>query len=117
MLDKWYYCDEYLEVVDSSTYLGIAFNFNNKSKLAEKRLSDQSRKALFTLYKNCKDMYLNHETMLSLFDCYVGNICNYASEIWGNHTGGNIEKNHLDFCKKLMGVKKKLLVMLQFMLN
>ena len=45
-------------------------------------------------------MYLNHETMSSLFDCYGGNICNYASEIWGNHTGENIEKNHLDFCKK-----------------
>jgi len=44
--------------------------------------------------------------MLSLFDCYVGSILSYGSAVWGYHKGDNIEKVHLDFCKRLLCVKK-----------
>lgn len=61
---------------------------------------------MFAFWKNIRGMILNHETLLSLFDCYVGGIINYASEIWGSHKGNNVEKLHLDFCKQTLGVKR-----------
>lgn len=51
------------------TYLGIIFNYNDKYTKAEKQLSEQGRKELFALKRNIRNMYLNHITQLSLFDC------------------------------------------------
>ena len=74
--------------------LGIIFNYNNKFTKAEKKLSEQARKALFALKKNISDMSFNNETLLSLFDCYIGGTCivKYVSEIWGIHKGNNVKK-------------------------
>ena len=58
-------CD--LEIVDSFNYLGLCFYYNGRYTQAEKQLSSQARKALFALYKNVKNMYLNVETSLLLF--------------------------------------------------
>jgi hypothetical protein len=38
-----------------------------------------------------------NETFLSLFDCYVASVLNYASAIIGTHGGLNLERVHLDF--------------------
>ena len=46
------------------------------------------------------------ETSLLLFDMHTGSILQNASEIWGLHHGDCLEKVHLDFCKRLLGVKK-----------
>lgn len=104
--EKWCIGNDALEIVEQFTYLGIIFQYNTKFTKAEKQLSDQGRKAMFAFRKNIRGMILNHETLLSLFDCYVGGIINYASEIWGSHKGNNVEKLHLDFCKQTLGVKR-----------
>jgi exonuclease III len=100
------YGEECLEIVDSFNYLGMLFNFNNKFRVAESHIADQGRKAMFALKRNSKSLSLNVETMLSLFDCYIGSVLNYGAEIWGFHKGTNIERVHLDYCKTLLGVKK-----------
>ena len=51
-------------------------------------------------------MSFDNETLLSLFNCYIGGIVNYASEIWGIHKKNNVEKLHLEFCKQFLGVKR-----------
>lgn len=66
----------------------------------------QARKATVLLKKNVQNMYLNHKTLLFLFDCYIGPIVSYGSEIWGTRKGLNVEMIHLDFCKHIFGVKK-----------
>jgi hypothetical protein len=66
--DRWHVGGELLEVVDKFSYLGFLFDYNN---MAEKQLSDQVRKAMFALYGNTRDMFLNPETYLSLFDLIV----------------------------------------------
>ena len=104
--EQWFIGNEILENVDKFTYLGILFHYNNKFTKAEEQLADQSRKAMFALRKNIRGMSLNIETLLSLFDCYIGGIASYASEIWGTHKGNNVEKVHTDFCKQILGVKK-----------
>ena len=100
--EKIYFDNYELYIVDSFNYLGLCFYYNEKFNFAEKQLASQGRKALFALYKNINDMYLNVETSLSLFDTYIGSVLQYASEIWGNC----VENVQLDFCKRLLGVKK-----------
>ena len=104
--EKFYFDNCELDIVDSFNYLGLCFYYNGKFNFAEKQLASQGRKALFALYKNINDMYLNVETSLSRFDTYIGSALQYASEIWGNHRGNCVEKVQLDFCKRLLGVKK-----------
>lgn len=53
------------------------------------------------LRKNNSEILFNHGTLLLLFDCYVGGIINYASEIWGIQKGNYAEKLHLDFVSKV----------------
>ena len=49
---------------------------------------------------------INHTSRLSLFDCYIGGVVNYASEIWGTQKEQNVENLHLDFSKQLLDVKR-----------
>lgn len=51
-------------------------------------------------------MNLNFTTLMSLFDTYVGSIAHYGSEVWGAHSGPDVEKVHTDFCKSILGVKR-----------
>ena len=51
-------------------------------------------------------MFLNVETSLSLFDTYISSVLQYASEIWEHHRGHCFKKFQLNFCKRLLGVKK-----------
>ena len=104
--ESWYYDNEPIVTVDKFSYLGLVFNFNGKFTVAQKNLSLQSRKAVFALKSKCSPLYLNHVTLLSLFDTYVSSVCNYACEVWGFHTAPDIEKVHLDYCKNILGVKR-----------
>ena len=106
-----------LDIVDSFNYLGLCFYYNGKFNFAEKQLASQGRKALFALYKNINDMYLNVETSLSLFDTYIGSVLQYASEIWVIHGGNCVEKVQLDFCKRLLGVKKSTCNVMKYIPN
>ena len=46
-------------------YLGILFYFNGKFLQTQKRLLDQGRKAVFSLFNKIQDDCYNHETLLS----------------------------------------------------
>ena len=81
-------------------------HYNGKYTEAEKQLAMQGRKAVFALNRNINGLFLNNETLLSLFDYYICTILNYASAIWGSHKGQNVEKVQLDFCKNMLGVKR-----------
>ena len=43
---------------------------------------------------------------LELFDKLLSPILNYGSEVWGVVQGNIIERVHLQFCKRLLCVKK-----------
>ena len=44
--------------------------------------------------------------MLQLFDAFVGSILNFSCEVWGNSKTKSIERLHLNFCKKVLLVKR-----------
>ena len=61
---------------------------------------------MYRILKICNDLSLNVETKLNVFDTYVSSVLNYGSEIWGFDLGNDIEKVHVDFCKRILHVKK-----------
>ena len=103
--EKWYYNGTRIDVVNSFTYLGIILNYNGKFTVTQKHVADQGRKALFALFKHIKPYYFNHMTLLSLFDTYISSVLCYGSEIWGFHKAPDVEKVHIDFCKRILNVK------------
>ena len=57
-------------------YLGILLNYNGV--FIQKMLSNQGKKAVFSLFSKIQDDYFNTEILLSLFDTYVKRIVNYG---------------------------------------
>ena len=105
--EKWIYNGQVLEVVNTFNYLGMLFNHNGKFLQTQKHVAEQGRKALFAISNTLKNNYFNIETQGSVFDTYVHSILSYACEIWGFHKAPDVEKVHLNFCKKLLGVNKR----------
>ena len=56
-----------------------------------------------TIFSN-EHMSVQHG--LYLFEKLITPILNYSSQVWGFAQGACIERVHLQFCKRLLGVKK-----------
>lgn len=46
------------------------------------------------------------ETQINVFDTYVKSVLCYGAEIWGFHKGPDVERVHINFCKRILGVRK-----------
>lgn len=100
-----YYGNEKLNNVTKFTYLGVTLSFNGKFFQAQKSLSEQAIKALFTLNSLFDVVSLDVSEKIKLFDSMVLPILNYASEIWGFHPSPDVERVHLKFLKQILGVR------------
>ncbi|CAC5394688.1 unnamed protein product [Mytilus coruscus] len=69
-----------------------------------KKLAEQCRKSMFAMLSTSRNYHLNTQTLLSLFDVYVGSVI--SCEVWGFYKGDDAEKVHLHFCKRQLGVKQ-----------
>ena len=49
---------------------------------------------------------LNPSHSLDLFDKLISRILNYGSEVWGYHKAKSIETVHMQFCKRMLGIKQ-----------
>ena len=49
---------------------------------------------------------------IDLYDELIYPILSYCSEVWGFVEGTQIERIHMQFCKKLLGVKSRLKMIL-----
>lgn len=104
---KFYYGDEELEIVASFSYLGLVFTPGGSFSGAQKTLSGQAQKAIFKLNRYLYNFInLTPRHTLELFDKLVTPILNYGAEVWGFAKANQIERTHLQFCKRLLGVKK-----------
>ena len=73
----------------------------------KKALAGQALKAIFAMNKYLhKFTYLKPSHVLDIFDKLITPILNYGSEVWGFHKAPAAESVHLQFCKKLLGVKQ-----------
>ena len=101
------YKNESIEIVNKFCYLGIVFTSGGSCFEAQKTLAGQAQKAVFTLNKylfNFTSLTPSH--VLELFDKLVSQILNFGSEVWGFSKASSVETVHLQFCKKLLGVKQ-----------
>ena len=74
---------------------------------AQKTLAGQALKAIFTMNKYLhKFTYISVKHKLDLFDKLIVPIFNYGSEVWGFHPGYAVDRVYMQFCKRLLGVKK-----------
>ena len=70
-------------------------------------LAGQAQKAIFKLNSYLyKFTSILPKHKLDLFDKLIAPILNYSCEVWGFIQANAIERVHLQFCKKLLGVKK-----------
>ena len=96
-----------LEIVGKFTYLGVVFTSGGSFIEAQNTLAGQARKALFIVEKYIyKFTTLSTSHMIDLFDKLILPILNYCSEVWGFIPAHTIERVHLQYWKKLLGVKK-----------
>lgn len=103
---RFHYGDTILEIVSKFVYLGILFTTRRSFSGAQNTLAGQGLKALFKMNKYLRkftNISVKHK--LELFDKLVLHILNYGCEVWGFHLGNAIERLHLQFCKRLLGVK------------
>ena len=67
----------------------------------------QAQKAIFKLNKYLyKFTFISPKHKLELFDKLISPILNYSSEVWGFGQAKVIERVHIQFCKKVLGVRK-----------
>ena len=103
----FFYNGERLEKVKEFKYLGMVFTTGGSFSEAQNTLAGQAQKAIFKLNKCLyKFTYISPKHKLDLFDKLISPILNYSSEVWGFIQANSIERVHLQFCKKLLGVKK-----------
>ena len=91
--------------MDSYAYLGILFNYNGNFCQSRTKLVDQAQKAMYVLFTNTYYLAIPVDLQLKLFDSLVTPIILYCSEIWGFECISNIEKHHLQFCKRVLSVR------------
>jgi len=96
-LTQLYYNNGELEVVGKCTYLGIVFSTGGSFSDSQNALSGPALKAI-------TNISVRHR--LDLFDKLISPILNYAKQVWGFIQGSSIERVHLQFCKRLLGVKR-----------
>ena len=104
---SFYFNGERLEIVKEFKYLGMVFTTGGSFAAAQNTLSGQAQKAIFKLNKYLnKFTYISPKHKLDLFNKLISPILNYSSEVWGFIKANSIERVHLQYCKKLLGVRK-----------
>lgn len=101
------YNGEALEIVNKFRYLGVVFTVGGSFSEAQITLAGQAQKAIFQLNRYLyKFTFLTPRHKVELFDKLIVPILNYGGEVWGFAHANVIEKVQLQFCKRLLGVKK-----------
>ena len=103
--EKWFYCNNVLEVVDNFNYLGSVLNYTGTYNLNYETLAGKGLKAMNLLLHNTERFDLKPSVLIQLFDAFVGSILNYSCEVNGFSKNKNLERIHLKFCKRILNVK------------
>ena len=103
----FYYNGQQLEIENKFRYLGVVFTVGGSFSECQNTLAGQAQKAIFQLNKYLyKFTFLSPRHKLELFDKLILPILNYGGEVWGFSQANVIERVHLQYCKRLLGVKK-----------
>ena len=104
---NWTYGELPIPVTTKISFLGLVFTSNGKFHQTQLTLANQASKAIFSLHnklKNFKSLPISE--VFNLFDKCITPILTYGCEVWGFHSAPDVERIHLSFCKRILGVKK-----------
>ena len=101
----FYYDGKLLKKVGKFTYLGVTLSANGKFYQAQKSLSEQATKALFSLNSLFEKVHLDLSEKFKLFDSMVMPILMYGAEAWGFHSAPEAERVYLKFLKRMLSVR------------
>ena len=92
--------------MDEFCYLGITFNYNSKFGKTKTHLVDHARKAMFSLVRKARKLFLPFDIQLHLFDSMITPILLYGTEVWGCENVDIIDQFYSKFCKSMLDVKQ-----------
>ena len=102
-----FYDNHKLNIVTKFTYLGVTLSSNGSYLQAQKILSQQAMKALYSLNSLFDNISLDISDKIKLFDSMISSILNYGCEIWGFHKAPDVERIHLKFLKNIINVRQQ----------
>ena len=115
-IDSNFHIDnEPVEIVQNYTYLGTVISSTGNFSLALDKLKEKALHALFSLRKHTNLSKLSPFLASKIFEAMISPILTYNSEVWGAYTKSDlkswdstqIEKSHLQFCKRYLEVSNK----------
>ena len=103
--EKWSYKNKTLEIVNAFNYLGVVFKYTGSFVENSKCAYGKALKAMNVLLANVRKYELNPRTCMQLFDAFVMPILSYSAAVWGFNNNIDLERIHLKFCKRILGVR------------
>ena len=104
-----------IDVVQEYTYLGTQMSSSGNLSVSREHLKEKALHALFSLRRHTNLSKLKAALACKIFDTMISPILTYNSEIWGVYAkpdfktwdGSQIEKAHLQFCKRYLEENNK----------
>ena len=103
--ERWYYNGTLLDLTDDFNYLGCIFHYTGTFDSHVEHVVGKSLKNLNSLLHKCRKIPVSLKTQCQLFDSFVGSTLCYGSEICGYSKSKEVERVHLKFLKRILGVK------------
>ena len=115
-IDSSFHIDnEPVGIVQNHNYLGTTISSEGNYSLALDKLKEKAIHALFSLRKRTNLSKLSPFFASKIFDATISPILTYIGEVWCWYTkpdlkswdSSQIEKTHLQFCKRYLEVSNK----------
>ena len=104
-MEKWYYNGQLIDIVPFYKYLGVYFTPKLIWTKTKEVLAQQASKAICRIFQYQRNFgNFTPNDLFKLFDSIVRPILCYGSEIWGHEYCTHIEKVHIRFCKRYIGL-------------
>ena len=90
-------CGHDIEVVDTFTFLGVTFSKTRLFTAAKNTNVQQAHKALFSIYRNIRNLDIHIDGQLKLFDSTIVSSLTHECEVWSFDDLAILENIHTDF--------------------
>ena len=112
---RFFINNQTIDVAHDYTYLGTRISSSGNFTVTLDHLKEKALHALFSLRRHTDFCKLKPSLACKVFDTMISPILTYNSEIWGVYTkpefnawdSSQIEKTHLQFCKRYLEVSNK----------
>ena len=106
-IEHWFYQGEHIDIVSAYKYLGIYFTPKLIWTKTKEVLAYQANKAVNRIFLFQRQFgFFTPKDIFKLFDAIVSPILCYGSEVWGYEYSTPIEKVHVKFCKRFIGLNQ-----------